>query len=134
MGPATDEGPPRRRVLLADDEPHIRRVLETVLESTGFAVDSADTGSQALGRLRDPLRRYDLVLSDLMMPDGGGLDVLEGLKAMEHRAGTPVVILTAKGQEADRERALQLGAADFLTKPFSPRKLVARIREILDGG
>lgn len=134
MGPTIDGAAPRRRVLLADDEPHIRRVLETLLENTGFAVDSVDNGSAALQRLRDPLQRYDFVLSDLMMPDGSGLEVLEGLKTMEHRAGTPVVILTAKGQEADRERAFQLGAADFLTKPFSPRKLVARIMEILGDG
>lgn len=134
MASANDGEAPRRRVLLADDEPHIRRVLETLLENSGFTVDSVGNGNEALARLRDPTLRYDFVVSDLMMPDGSGLEVLEGLKAIAHRGGTPIMILTAKGQDVDRQRALQLGAADFLTKPFSPRKLVARIEEILDGG
>ncbi|MEQ9569468.1 MAG: response regulator, partial [Longimicrobiales bacterium] len=123
----------RRRILVADDEPHIRRVLETLLESSGFDVDSVADGAEALARLRDPSRTYALVLTDLMMPGRSGLDVLAGLRAMEGRHGLPVVVLTAKGQDADRQRAVALGAADFLTKPFSPRKLLARIVEILDG-
>lgn len=127
------ENSSRRRVLVADDEPHIRRVLETLLESSGFAVDSVGDGAEALSRLRDPSRVYALVLTDLMMPGRSGLDLLAGLATMEHRAGLPVVVLTAKGQDADRQRAEALGAADFLTKPFSPRKLMARIVEILDG-
>lgn len=134
MDPTSDAEAPRRRVLLADDEPHIRRVLETLLETSGFEVESVENGAAALARLGDPTRRYDFVLSDLMMPERTGIEVLAGLNAMEHRAGTPVVILTAKGQDADRQRALALGAADFLTKPFSPRKLIARIVEILDAG
>lgn len=132
MGPSSDAESPRRRVLLADDEPHIRRVLETLLESSGFEVRSVDNGAAALALLDDPAERFDFVLSDLMMPERSGIDVLAGLREMEHRAGTPVVILTAKGQDADRQRAFALGAADFLTKPFSPRKLIARIVEILD--
>ena len=68
-----------------------------------------------------------------MMPERSGLDVLEGLGRMEHRRDLPVVVLTAKGQDADRERAVALGASDFLTKPFSPKKLLGRILEILDG-
>lgn len=123
----------RRRILVADDEPHIRRVLETLLESSGFDVDSVADGAEALARLRDPSRTYALVLTDLMMPGRSGLDVLAGLETMEERRGLPVVVLTAKGQDADRQRAVALGAADFLTKPFSPRKLLARIVEILDG-
>lgn len=132
MDPTSDAESPRRRVLLADDEPHIRRVLETLLESSGFDVESVDNGAAALALLDDPTEPFDFVLSDLMMPERSGIEVLAGLNAMEHRAGTPVVILTAKGQDADRQRALALGAADFLTKPFSPRKLIARIVEILD--
>lgn len=126
------EAASRRRILVADDEPHIRRVLETLLETSGFEVDAVADGSEALMRLRDPSQSYDLVLTDLMMPERSGLDVLAGLRQMTHRGGLPVVVLTAKGQDADRERAEALGAADFLTKPFSPRKLLARIVEILD--
>jgi two-component system phosphate regulon response regulator PhoB len=66
-----------------------------------------------------------------MMPYYSGLQLLEELQGMPHRQGTPVVMLTAKGQDVDRDRALELGARDFLTKPFSPKKLLARIRELL---
>ncbi len=72
----------------------------------------------------------DLVLLDIMMPYVGGLDVLAELRRRPHRADTPVIILTAKGQDADRETAMELGATDFFTKPFSPRKLLARIDEL----
>ena len=126
-------GSSRRRILVADDEPHIRRVLETLLETSGFEVDTVCDGAEALSRLDDPARSYALVLTDLMMPERSGLEVLEGVMGMEHRQGLPVVVLTAKGQDADRERAVALGASDFLTKPFSPKKLLGRIFEILDG-
>ncbi len=121
----------RRRILVADDEPHIRRVLETLLDSSGFDVDMVCDGAEALQRLQDASLRYDLVLTDLMMPERDGLDVLSGLAELEHRRGLPVVVLTAKGQDADRARAVALGAADFLTKPFSPKKLLGRILQIL---
>ena len=130
QSPGDDSSP--RRVLVADDEPHIRRVLETLLESSGFDVESVGDGAEALDLLGDPTRDYALVLTDLMMPERSGLDVLAGLREMTHRRGLPVVVLTAKGQDADRKRAVALGAADFPTKPFSPRKLLARIVEILD--
>ena len=130
--------PPRdtkvgRRILVADDEPHIRRVLETLLELEGFEVDAVRDGAEALELLADPSRAYALVLTDLMMPEKSGLDVLRGVSEIEHRRGLPVVILTAKGQDADRERAVALGATDFMTKPFSPKKLASRIVQILDG-
>jgi DNA-binding response OmpR family regulator len=121
----------RPRVLVADDEPHIRRVLATLLEAASFHVEEVGDGLQALECLRDPARVYDLVLLDMMMPGHTGLEVLHDVSSMAHRSGLPVVILTAKGQDADRERALALGAADFVTKPFSPKKLLARIRALL---
>jgi DNA-binding response OmpR family regulator len=122
----------RRRILVAEDEPHIRRVLETLLDTAGFEVDVVCDGIDALERLVDPDRHYDLLLTDLMMPGRSGLEVLEEVSRIPHRSHLPVVILTAKGQDADRTRALALGAADFLTKPFSPKKLLGRILEILD--
>lgn len=118
------------RVLVADDEPHIRRILETLLETSSFDVDMVDDGTQAIERLRDP-RAYGLVLLDLMMPGHSGLEVLEVARALPHRREIPIVILTAKGQDADRERAFALGASAFITKPFSPKKLLARLRELL---
>ena len=133
MNPSPRNGTSRPRILVADDEPHIRRVLETLLETSGFDVESVCDGAEALDRLRDPERVYALVLTDLMMPERSGLEVLEGVSRMEHRRDLPVVVLTAKGQDADRERAVALGASDFLTKPFSPKKLLGRILEILDG-
>jgi CheY-like chemotaxis protein len=124
--------PVRGHILVADDEPHIRRVLTTLLESVGFAVEPVADGSQALALLTDPGVPCDLLLTDLMMPERTGLEVLEELAEMHHRRELPVVVLTAKGEDADRERALRLGAADFLTKPFSPKKLLARVLELMD--
>jgi CheY-like chemotaxis protein len=121
---------PAGRVLVADDEPHIRRILVTLLEASSFEVDVVVDGLRAADRLRGAAE-YDLVLLDLMMPGHSGLEVLEIARALPHRRGIPIVILTAKGQDADRERAFALGASDFLTKPFSPKKLLARLRELL---
>lgn len=118
-----------RRILVVDDEPHIRRVLEVILGSSGFDVVLASDGMQGLDNLsREPV---DLILLDLMMPGANGLEILSKIRANPERANTPVIILTAKGQDTDREAALAGGASDFLTKPFSPKKLIARIEEIL---
>ncbi len=130
--PATD-GSPRGHILVADDEPHIRRILVTLLEAASFEVDSVADGPAALEQLESQ-RPYDLVLLDIMMPGATGLEVLDRLRALDHRRSVPVVILTAKGQDADRDEAFNLGADDFVTKPFSPKKLLARIDEILERG
>lgn len=122
---------PRGRVLVAEDEPHIRRVLLTLLESASFETDAVCDGAAALNRLLGDTR-YDLVLLDLMMPRASGLEVLERVRDLKHRRDVPMVVLTAKGQDADRDRAYELGASDFVTKPFSPKKLLARIHELLD--
>lgn len=122
---------PRGRVLVAEDEPHIRRVLLTLLESAAFDTDVVSDGAAALNLLLGDTR-YDIVLLDLMMPRASGLEVLERVKDLRHRRSTPMVVLTAKGQDADRNRAYELGAADFVTKPFSPKKLLARIDELID--
>jgi DNA-binding response OmpR family regulator len=117
------------RILVVDDEPHIRRVLDAMLEKEGFEVVLAADGLEGLRAIAE--RDVDLVILDLMMPGATGLEVLAKIRTDPGRSDTPVVILTAKGQDADREAALAGGADDFLTKPFSPKKLVARIREIL---
>jgi DNA-binding response OmpR family regulator len=119
------------RILVVDDEPHIRRVLRTILENEGFEVVEATDGSEGLAQIRSD-EPYDFVLLDFMMPGATGLEVLSKIRTDEKRANIPVIILTAKGQDTDRLAALAGGADDFLTKPFSPKKLVARIREILD--
>ncbi|MGD8361536.1 MAG: response regulator transcription factor [Gemmatimonadota bacterium] len=123
--------PRRNRILVADDEPHIRRILATILESGGFVVDQVGDGAAAMERLSGEVP-YEMALLDLMMPGLTGLQVLEKIPLLPHRDGLAVVILTAKGQDADREAAFRLGARDFMTKPFSPKKLLARIRQLLD--
>jgi len=122
--------PPQSRILVADDEPHIRRILATFLEASGFLVDEALDGARAK-ELLGSTASYQMALLDIMMPEYTGLEVLEFVRQLPHREGLPVVILTAKGQDADREAAFRLGADDFLTKPFSPKKLLARIHELL---
>lgn len=131
MTSSGNRGSTSRHILVAEDEPHIRRILMTLLETADFEVDMASDGKEALALL-ESTTAYDLLITDLMMPHLTGLEVLASLREMDHRAGIPVVMLTAKGQDADRERALELGAQDFLTKPFSPKKLLARIQELLD--
>lgn len=121
------------RLLVADDEPHIRRILITLLEAAGFQVAVACDGPEALAYLRGA-EECDLVLMDLIMPGLDGLEVLRRIREMEGRSGIPVIILSAKGQDTDRDEALALGANDFMTKPFSPKKLLNRLDEILAQG
>lgn len=123
---------PRQRILIVDDEPHIRRLLATRLQTEGYDVEEAGDGEEGLRKLPD--FRPDLVLLDLMMPGANGLEVLSLIRADPERGTLPVIILTAKGQDSDRDLALAGGASDFVTKPFSPMKLLTRIREILDAG
>jgi len=117
------------RILVVDDEPHIRRVLDAMLGNEGFDVVLASEGAEALRAVM--AGHIDLVILDLLMPGASGLEVLAKIRSDPSVADTPVIILTAKGQDADREAAFAGGADDFMTKPFSPKKLVARIREIL---
>ena len=120
----------RGHILVADDEPHIRRVLATLLRNAEFQVSEACDGTEALAFIDSP-EAMDLAILDLMMPGATGLEVLATMRAHPRHARTPVIILTAKGQDTDREAALQGGADEFLTKPFSPKKLLLRIQEIL---
>ncbi|MCG6989059.1 MAG: response regulator [Gemmatimonadetes bacterium] len=122
--------PPRGSILVADDEPHIRRVLTTLLRNAEFQVLEACDGAEAWALVDSP-RPIDLAILDLMMPKATGLEVLAWMRRHPRHARTPVIILTAKGQDTDRQKALSGGAEDFLTKPFSPKKLLLRIREIL---
>lgn len=129
MTTATDTD--RKTILVADDEPYIGRIIQMKLESGPYRVELVHDGRAALERLESG-EAFDLVLLDIMMPHTNGLDVLQRIRGLPHRTTTPVIMLTAKGQEADRERAAEYGATDFLTKPFSPKKLLARIDELFD--
>jgi CheY-like chemotaxis protein len=118
-----------RNVLVVDDEPYIGRIIQLKLESGPYRVDLVGDGPSALERLQSDTP-IDVILLDIMMPQMSGLDVLAQLRQIPHRRDTPVIMLTAKGHETDREQAATLGATDFLTKPFSPKKLLARIDEL----
>ena len=119
-----------RHVLVADDEPHIGRIIKMKLEQGPFRVTFAYDGRDALEQLeQNP--DVALVLLDLMMPHLSGLDVLAAIRGDERWRNLPCIILTAAGQEQQHTRAMQLGANDFLTKPFSPKRLYARAAELV---
>lgn len=115
-----------RRILVVDDEERMVRFIRLNLEHDGFRVLDAYNGSQAINKIRTNMP--DLVLLDIMMPD---LDGFEVLKIIRETSSVPVIMLTAKGEEDDRVRGLELGADDYVTKPFSPRELVSRVRAVL---
>jgi DNA-binding response OmpR family regulator len=117
-----------QRVLVVDDEPMMREVLARYLERDGFVVQTAADGHQALASLE--AAAPSLVLLDLMLPGVDGLEVLSWMRAGPLRA-TPVILVTAKGDETDRIVGLELGADDYVTKPFSPKEVVARVRAVL---
>ncbi len=116
----------RRRILVVDDEERMVRFIRLNLEHDGFQVSEAFNGKQAVQRLRDV--NPDMILLDVMMPDLDGFEVLEMVREISN---VPVIMLTAKGEEDDRVRGLEKGADDYVTKPFSPRELVSRVRAVL---
>ncbi len=115
-----------KHVLVVDDEPFIRRSLEFLLKKQGFRVTSAANGEEALEQLRNG-NLPELMFLDVMMPKMNGFEVVETVKNDPRLAGIYVILLTAKGQEADRKRGFELGADDFMIKPFSPSKLVEKV-------
>jgi CheY-like chemotaxis protein len=118
-----------RHVLVADDEPHIGRIIKMKLEQGPFRVTLAYDGQEAVDLL-EANHDIDLVLLDLMMPNLSGLDVLARIRSTDRLKHLPCIILTAAGQEAQHQKAMELGATEFLTKPFSPKKLYARTAEL----
>jgi DNA-binding response OmpR family regulator len=119
-----------RHVLVADDEPHIGRIIKMKLEQGPFRVTLVYDGREALEAIE---RNEDisLVLLDLMMPHLSGLDVLAAVRANPKHAALPCIILTAAGQEQQHTMAMALGATDFLTKPYSPKRLYSRAAELV---
>jgi two-component system alkaline phosphatase synthesis response regulator PhoP len=117
-------------VLVADDEPHIGRIIKMKLEQGPFRVTLVYDGREALNALGHHAD-ISLVLLDLMMPHLSGLDVLAAMRADARYASLPCIILTAAGQEQQHTKAMELGATDFLTKPFSPKRLYARAAELV---
>lgn len=116
----------RKRILVTDDEARMRRFVRMNLDLEGYDVFEAENGLVALQRVRDDMP--DLVLLDVMMPDLDGFETLARIREM---SSVPVIMLTVKEDEEDRIKGLDLGADDYITKPFSPRELVSRIRAVL---
>ncbi len=114
------------RVLLVDDDIRLHELLKSYLEENGFVVASAKDGREGLDRVFR--ETFDVVLLDVMMP---GMDGLEVCRRIREKSAIPIVMLTAKGDETDRVVGLELGADDYLAKPFGPRELLARIRAVL---
>jgi len=115
-----------KRILVVDDEERIVRFIRLNLEQDGFQVEEAFSGKKAMDKLRQSLP--DLIVLDVMLPDIDGFEVL---RLIRENNDVPVIMLTAKSEEDDRVRGLELGADDYVTKPFSPRELVSRVRAVL---
>jgi DNA-binding response OmpR family regulator len=116
-------------VLAADDDPLIRELIQFRLERSGYAVVTAENGDDALRLARE--RRPDLLVLDVMMPGLNGYEVTRRLRADEETRRIPIILLTARVQEADVAQGFEAGADDYLTKPFSPQELRARVQAIL---
>src|SRR5262245_38487263 len=119
----------RPRVLVVDDDAFIRRPLQYLLENSGFEADIARDGVECLEKMEE--RWPDLVCLDVMMPRQDGFMTCKAIRSATSRKRVAIILLSAKGQESDRERGLALGADDFVSKPYSPVDLIARIRAIL---
>ncbi len=119
----------RGRILVIDDEKDLIELVRYNLEKEGYAVRSAQDGESGLAAAKKDLP--DLILVDLMLPGIDGLDVCRALRSDDRTARIPVIMLTAKSDESDRVLGLELGADDYVTKPFSPRELLARIKAVM---
>ncbi|ETS33069.1 MULTISPECIES: phosphate regulon transcriptional regulator PhoB [Photorhabdus] len=118
-----------RRILVVEDEAPIREMVCFVLEKNGYQPVEAEDYDSALACLSEPYP--DLVLLDWMIPGGSGLQIIKQMKRDNNVRDIPVMMLTARGEEEDRVRGLEVGADDYITKPFSPKELVARVKAVL---
>jgi two-component system phosphate regulon response regulator PhoB len=118
-----------QRILVVDDEPDLLELVRVNLSQAGFEVETAETGRQALERARRSAP--DLLILDLMLPDLSGTEVCRHLRADSSLKDIPIIMLTARADEVDRVVGLEIGADDYVTKPFSPRELTLRVRAVL---
>ena len=116
-------------ILVIEDEPDIRRNLEYNLGREGFNASSVGSLDEANEKLKS--KKFDLIILDLMLPDGSGLDLCKKIKSNSETEATPIIILTAKDDEVDKVVGFELGADDYVTKPFSVRELILRVKAIL---
>lgn len=116
-------------ILVVDDEPYIQRSLSFVLRKEGFQVEVASNGEEGLKKARE--LKPKVIFLDVMMPKLNGFNTCRAIKSDSELKDSYVILLTAKGQELDKERAIKEGANEFMSKPFSPKEIVAKIRTIL---
>ncbi len=119
----------RQKILVVEDEADIRELIRYNLSQEGFVVEEAVDGAEALDRIGR--RAPDLLLLDLMLPRMSGLELCRRLRAQPETARLPIIVVTAKGSEVDRVLGLEMGADDYVVKPFSPREVVARVKALL---
>jgi two-component system, OmpR family, alkaline phosphatase synthesis response regulator PhoP len=120
---------PRQKILIIEDDADIRELIKFNLEQEGYTVEEAATGAEGLDRIKR--RQPDLVLLDLMLPGMPGLEICRVLRGAKETATLPILIVTAKGTEVDKVLGLEMGADDYVVKPFSPRELIARVKAVL---
>ena len=118
----------RKKILVIEDEKDIRELLQLYLKREGYDVHIAKDGETGLRKASQ--ERFDLVLLDLMLPQLDGLEICRSLRSRPQTAGLPIIMITAKAEESDRIVGLEMGADDYITKPFSPREVLARIKAI----
>ncbi|MDD5497776.1 MAG: response regulator [Atribacterota bacterium] len=118
-----------RRILIADDEPYILRSLSFVLQKEGFEIETACDGEEALEKARQ--FRPKILFLDIMMPLEDGYEVCEKLKSAPDTKDIYIIMLTAKGQIIDKKRGLEVGTDEYITKPFSPREIVDKVKGII---
>lgn len=120
-----------RNVLVVDDEPNIVLSLKFLINQQGYEVRTAGSGEEALKALSE--RVPDLILLDIMMPKPDGYEVCQKIRATPEWKDIPVIMLTAKGRDVEKQKGLAMGADDYITKPFATHELVAKVRAILTG-
>ena len=123
------QGSLAHKVLIVDDDAFIRRPLEYILREEGFAPLTAVDGDDCIDKIAD--ERPDLIILDVMMPGRDGFEVCRILKQDPDLAEIPIILLSARGRGHDKQKGLSLGAAEFMTKPYSPSDLLRRVRELL---
>ena len=118
-----------QKILIVDDEPDIIELVSYNLKKAGYTVAAASDGEEALTKVREI--RFDLIILDLMLPGIHGMEFCRILRNNPKTAAAPIIMLTAKGEETDKIQGLEAGADDYMTKPFSPKELVARVKAVL---
>ena len=118
------------RIMVVDDEPHILEGLRYLLRGPDRQIDVAKSGKEALQGIAE--HKPDLLITDVMMPEMSGLEVISILRGQGATRDLPIIILTAKGQKTDREKGLEAGAEDYFVKPFSPLDLIKKVEEALE--